>query len=118
MMLALWFALSVLADVAGQICFKRGADALPDDAPGAAMVWPLLHSGWVMAGVLVYTAEIFIWLRILAETPLSVAFPIASLNFLAITLGSVLLLGEKVNRRQWLGAVLVTAGVIVVARGA
>jgi drug/metabolite transporter (DMT)-like permease len=31
--LIFWFALSVLCDVSGQLCFKTGADRLPADGP-------------------------------------------------------------------------------------
>ena len=115
--LAFWFGLSVACDVAGQLCFKRGADSLPD-ASGRELAMAMACSGWIAAGVLIYVVEIFVWLRILAEVPLSIAFPIASINFLGVTLASALLLKERVGRRQWLGACLITCGVIVVARSA
>lgn len=115
--IAFWFALSVLCDVAGQLCLKLGADALPD-ASGKAMVLATLRSGWVLAGVLIYVVEIFVWLRILAEVPLSIAFPIASLNFLGIALASAVLLDERIGWRGWLGAFLITCGVAIVARTA
>lgn len=117
--LSLWFALSVVCDVAGQLCLKRGADALPDDAADARrMALAMLSSSWIAAGVLIYVVEIFVWLRILAEVPLSIAFPIASLNFLGVTLASRVFLKEAVGNRQWVGAALITLGVIVVARTA
>jgi len=115
--LVLWFALSVICDVAGQLCLKRGADGLPD-VGGMAMVRALLGSPWVVAGVLIYIVEMVVWLRILAEVPLSIAFPIASLNFLGVTLASAVFLKEPVGRTQWFGAVLITCGVIIVARTA
>lgn len=111
----LWFVLSIACDVVGQLCLKLGADRLPAGAPLRETAAALGRSGWVIAGVATYAAEFFIWLRILAEVPLSIAFPIASLNFLAITFASAALLGERVGSRQWLGACLITCGVIIVA---
>ncbi|MBD3844444.1 drug/metabolite transporter (DMT)-like permease [Bosea sp. OAE752] len=113
-----WFVLSVACDVAGQLCFKIGADRLPQGADFRTTAVAALRCGWVTAGLATYVAEFFIWLRILAEVPLSIAFPIASANFLAIALASAVLLGERVGRRQWLGAFLITCGVIVVAQTA
>jgi drug/metabolite transporter (DMT)-like permease len=98
-MLAAWFAASIACDVAGQLCFKRG-------------------SHWVLLGVAVYAIEIFVWIRILSQVPLAVAFPIASLNFIAITFASRVWLGERVSARRWAGTALVMAGVVLVARGA
>jgi drug/metabolite transporter (DMT)-like permease len=115
--LILWFAVSVICDVAGQLCLKRGADNLPE-VQGRELAMALLCSAWVAGGVLIYIVEIFVWLRILAEVPLSIAFPIASLNFLGVTLASHIFLKESVGRLQWLGAILITLGVVVVARTA
>jgi undecaprenyl phosphate-alpha-L-ara4N flippase subunit ArnE len=108
--LAAWFLASILCDVVGQLCFKRGA--------AAKHSWHALVDPWVLAGVAVYAIEIVVWIRILSLVPLAVAFPIASLNFLAITLASRLWLGERVSARRWAGAALVTAGVVLVAQGA
>lgn len=109
-----WFGASIGCDVVGQMCFKRAAGAQP-------RVWPLLApllDVWVLAGVAVYAVEIIVWVRILSLVPLSMAFPIASLNFLAIALASRWWLGEPVSVRRWAGAALVTAGVALVAQGA
>lgn len=114
--LAGWFLASVLCDVAGQLCFKRGAREL--EGVAARHLLRLFVEPWVLAGIAVYTVEIVVWLRILSLVPLSIAFPIASLNFLAITLASRLWLGERVSAHRWVGAALVTAGVVLVAQGA
>lgn len=116
--LAGWFLASVLCDVAGQLCFKRGAREL-EDATGHARrgLLALFLEPWVLAGIAVYAVEIVVWLRILSLVPLSIAFPIASLNYLAITLASRFWLGERVTAHRWAGAALVTAGVVLVAQG-
>jgi drug/metabolite transporter (DMT)-like permease len=114
-MLVLWFALSVLCDVSGQICFKIGADRLPAAASLADKALAIVASPWLVAGLCIYAVEVFVWLKILSVAPLSIAFPIASLNFLGVTLASATILREKVGRRQWLGALMVTVGVAIVA---
>ena len=115
--LALWFCLSVLCDVAGQLCFKLGARHLPDAVGAQAeKFWRgLVREPWLLVGVAVYTVEVFVWLRILSEAPLNVAFSIASLNFIGIVLASRFILKEPVGRARWLGALLVTFGVVLVA---
>ena len=115
--LAGWFFASIVCDVAGQMCFKRGVrESDPSQRPQR---WgSSLSNGWVLLGVLVYAVEIIVWIRILSLVPLAVAFPIASLNFIAITLASWFWLGERVSGRRWAGTALVTAGVVLVAQGA
>lgn len=113
--LILWFALSVLCDVSGQICFKMGADRLPSAASIIGRARAVAASPWLVSGLSIYALEVFVWLKILSEAPLTIAFPIASLSFLGVTLASATILGEKVGRRQWLGALMVTIGVAIVA---
>jgi drug/metabolite transporter (DMT)-like permease len=111
---------SIACDVGGQLCFKIGADGLPDltarDMKASAHA--SLINPWVVAGLMTYIVELVLWLRILAEAPISVAFPLASANFLGIALASWWLLGERVTRNQWLGAGLITFGVALVASSA
>ncbi|MBN9236799.1 MULTISPECIES: hypothetical protein [Phyllobacteriaceae] len=111
------FVLSIVCDVAGQIAFKFGADTLPEFS---AQSWrpfarALFSDRWVGLGLIIYVAEFIIWVRILALAPLGIAFPLASLNILAITLAGRLWLGEETGPSQWFGALLITAGVILVA---
>ena len=131
------FVLSIGCDVAGQIFFKVGAMSVPVKdgvRPGKNGVGPgksdaavgfanwqseaavVVRNKWLLAGIATYALEALVWLRILSEVPISVAFPIASLNFLGVALASRWFLGEVVTRRQWAGAGLVTMGVALVAR--
>ncbi len=112
---ALWFALSIICDVSGQICFKLGVRRYGGSSIRLPM---LLANGWINIGIAIYTVEIFVWLRVLSEVPLSIAFPLASLNFLGIAFASHFILKEKIGVNRILGAVLVTLGVIVLAASA
>jgi drug/metabolite transporter (DMT)-like permease len=116
--LVFWFALSVMCDVCGQLCFKIGADRLPSGFSFLGGARSVLSSPWLIAGLCVYAVETIVWIKILSDVPLSIAYPIASLNFLGVTLASATVLGERVGRPQWLGAWLVTLGVAIVAGSA
>lgn len=109
----LLFMLSIGCDVSGQVFFKLGAHHEP--GPGTHPVRAALTNKWLMAGLVTYGLESMVWLKILAAVPVSIAFPIASLNFLGVVLASRYLLKEHIEMRQWLGAGLVTLGVAVVA---
>jgi drug/metabolite transporter (DMT)-like permease len=116
--LVFWFGLSVTCDVCGQLCFKIGADRLPSRFSLLGSAHTVLSSPWLIAGLCVYAVETIVWIKILSDVPLSIAYPIASLNFLGVTLASATVLGERVGRPQWLGAWLVTFGVAIVAGSA
>jgi undecaprenyl phosphate-alpha-L-ara4N flippase subunit ArnE len=101
-------AVSIACDVFGQTFFKLGALGIGK----SGTVPPSL---WVAIGLVVYVVEIFVWLGVLAIAPLTVAAPIASLNYIGVMLVSRWLFSERITRRQWAGAGLVMLGVIAVA---
>ena len=111
-------AISIVCDVVGQIAFKIGADRLPDaETVGVpAFCRRMVGEPWLVGGIVIYVVEFVVWVRVLALVPLGIAFPIASLNILGIALASHFFLGEAITRKQWLGAILITAGVAVVAQ--
>jgi undecaprenyl phosphate-alpha-L-ara4N flippase subunit ArnE len=108
--LMILLAISVACDVSGQTFFKLGAMTMARDQSRSLM--PIL---WVVGGLLVYVIEIFVWLRVLAIAPLTLAAPIASLNYLGVVLAGRWLFNEHMTARQWAGSGLVTLGVIAVA---
>jgi len=103
-------AASVTCDVSGQTFFKLGAMGIAGST--SRTLTPIL---WVVAGLLVYIIEIFVWLRVLAIAPLTLAAPIASLNYIGVVLAGRWLFNEHLSARQWTGSALVTLGVIAVA---
>ena len=111
-------AISIACDVFGQIAFKIGADRLPaaETVGIPSFCARMMGEPWLIAGIAIYIVEFIVWIRVLALVPLGIAFPIASLNILGITLASHFFLGEAISRKQWLGAVLITGGVAIVAQ--
>src|SRR5215468_11810987 len=107
--LMILLAASVACDVSGQTFFKLGAMSIGGGTSRG--LTPL----WVVAGLLVYVIEIFVWLRVLAIAPLTLAAPIASLNYIGVALAGRWLFKEHMTARQWAGSGLVTLGVIAVA---
>jgi undecaprenyl phosphate-alpha-L-ara4N flippase subunit ArnE len=110
--------ISIVCDVVGQIAFKIGADRLPEAGTIGLPAFCLRMFGepWLIGGIATYVIEFIVWIRVLALMPLGIAFPLASLNILGIALASHFFLGEAISRKQWLGAVLITAGVAIVSQ--
>lgn len=109
---ALLLTATVAAIAAGQVLFKM-----------ASLAWPagsglsgLMGLGWFWVGLVVYGAATLAWLALLRTVPLSVAYPFFALAFFIVPLLSWWLLGETVGPRQWVGALLIGAGVWVSAR--
>ena len=120
-MLLFWFALSILTDVAGQLAFKIGANRAVAANIGSVdgSVWAAqLLDRWTLIGVAIYAVEVVVWLRILSIAPLSLAYPLASLNFIGVVIASRIVLKEPVGMRRIAGASLITFGVALVASSA
>jgi multidrug transporter EmrE-like cation transporter len=115
--LLILFPISIACDVVGQVFFKLGADRLSARAHSSALTFSraLLRERWLLAGIATFAVETIIWLRILSLCPLSIAFPIAALNFIGVTLAARVIFAETISAAQWVGCGLVTVGVAVLA---
>lgn len=57
------------------------------------------------------------WLGVLSQWDVSFAYPLLSVNFVIMLLVAKYTFAESVNKRQWLGVVLIMLGVIIIAGG-
>ncbi len=96
----------VLAEAAREVCFKQAAN---HTAFGKALLKP-----WTWLGIVFWAIELVAWTVVLKQVPLSVAFPLMALSYVAIVLASAVILNEQVNIRHAIGALLITAGVACV----
>jgi len=117
-MLVLLIILSITLDVAREICFKIAAGG---EAESFSPPMPASHPrsfrapyAWTACGFLCWAVEIIIWTAVLAQLPLSIAFPLMSITYAATPLASWLFLGETISMRRWLGASFVTAGAAMI----
>lgn len=69
---------------------------------------------WISAGVVVLSLQALIYTQALKLLNVSVAFTILSLNLIAITVLSRLILREHVSRTRWIGVGLIFVGVALV----
>jgi undecaprenyl phosphate-alpha-L-ara4N flippase subunit ArnE len=96
----------ILMEVAREVCFKQAAD---NASFGVAIVKP---AAWL--GILFWGVELVAWTVVLEHVPLSIAFPLMALSYIAIVLAGAWMLKEPVSIRHGLGALLIAAGVACV----
>jgi multidrug transporter EmrE-like cation transporter len=68
------------------------------------------------AGMCCYAASICVWIAALSKAPVSVAYPMLSLGYVAVAAVSALWLGESLSLPKVLGIALICAGVLLVSR--
>jgi multidrug transporter EmrE-like cation transporter len=86
------------------------ADTLMD----SAMI--LFRSPPFWAGMVCYGTSVCVWLAALSKAPVSTAYPMLSLGYVAVAGVSVLWLGESLGPSKVLGIALICAGVVLVSR--
>ena len=112
--LAASLALS-LSLVAGQLLFKLAAE---DMKIKSATSWLLAAtSPWLIASIALYGASTALWLGILANAPLSKAYPFALAGAALVPVASWLILREPLSPQIAIGMALVIAGLAVIQFG-
>lgn len=111
---------TVTLAAAGQLLLKTGmasvgalgADALREPI---ALAWRVARVPQVVFGFLLYGFSAVGWIVVLADTPLSFAYPFLGLSYVVVTAAAVVILKERFAGRQWAGLALIVVGVVVVA---
>ena len=107
---SLWIGLPLLSAV-----FQASAKMLAAETRHTPFSWSWLvqatHSPWAVVVLLSELLSFVLWLNVLTHVPLSKAFPITAVAYIAIELMSWTLFKEPVLPLQIIGSVLILAGV-------
>jgi drug/metabolite transporter (DMT)-like permease len=100
--------------VIGSFCAAAGQIFLKLGATGATAPIHFLNAR-MATGFLLYAAGSVLWVMALAKLPLSRVYPFTVLTFVVVYAASIFVLGETVSSAVIVGALLVLAGLIVIA---
>lgn len=113
MILVAW---SVATSVSAQLLLRHGMSGL-SEVGGIELYTRALTHWAVLAGLLAYVLSTVTWLAVLSRIDLSVAYPLASLNYVFVTALSGWVLRETVPLLRWIGTAIILVGILVVAYG-
>ena len=114
--LVLW-ALLIGFESAGQIASKVGGDQLGQMDFTLQWLLAVADNPGVWVAIACYIGAFFVWMLILRRSSLSLAFPLSSLVFVGVLLGSWLGLGEQISVLHWVGVAVIMGGVSLLAEG-
>jgi multidrug transporter EmrE-like cation transporter len=84
----------------------------------AGPIWLALSSPWFLAAGVCYVVNVFLFAKALDHMPLSLVYPaFAGLGFAMIAVAGNLLFQERLGPNQWIGVLLIFAGIIAASRG-
>ena len=110
--------LAVMLGATGQIVMKRGMQIYGEvSATGVwAQLIPILKTPQVAIGFLCYAVSAVLWIAVVSNVDLSLAYPMVSLAYVIVFLASWLFLGEQISALRLVGLLIIVAGVIVISR--
>jgi len=103
----LLIVIASLLSCAGQLCQKQATHC----SDKARRKQHLLL--WLSLSVMLLGSAMLVWLWVLQQVPVSIAYPMLSLNFIIIAFAARWLWQERISLRHSLGIVLIVAGVVV-----
>jgi uncharacterized membrane protein len=109
--LAFFFiVVSLISFVAAQLILKRAMQAtITTGFRNTRFVWR------VTGGIILMTISFFLTLGLLQRFDLSYLYPFQGLSVIFITLMAAVALKEKLNLRLTIGALLISAGIVLVS---
>jgi drug/metabolite transporter (DMT)-like permease len=118
----IWFLLALvvvatsLGDLFQTIGMKQGGE-IDDFRPGALgrALAAVLRNRWVIASIASFAVSFFAFLALVSAAELSFAVPATAAAYVLETLLAKFILKETVGGQRWAGALLVTAGVVLIS---
>ena len=104
----IYVVLTVLGLSLGQILFKLAARDMRESEPLAQQV---LQNTWLYVALAVYGLATVVWVALLRQVPLQLAYPFVALAFFFVPILAHWFLGEALRWQSFLGAAFILAGV-------
>ena len=95
----------------GQLLQKQAVDSWKARADGTLQ--DMLLSPWLWGAIVALGSAMLLWLLVLQHLPVSVAYPMLSLNFVFVTLAARYFFAEPTDLRHWLGIGLIMTGIVL-----
>nr|WP_314570128.1 EamA family transporter [uncultured Pseudomonas sp.] len=112
----LW-ALLTCTESAGQLFTKVAGNQLGQMDFNWQWLGEVARNPGILAAIACYIGAFFVWMLILRRSSLSLAFPLSSLVFVVVLLGSWLGLGEHISPLHWVGVAVIIGGIALLAEG-
>ena len=121
MQLLLGVALCAVTTTAANLLLRYGLQQVGGfvlgEGTAMALILRLAGSSGFVAGVVLYGLSSLIWFRIITFGEVSSCYPVLiGLTFVMVTSGGVFLFSESIGVMKILGATIILAGIILIAK--
>lgn len=109
-------ALTIIVDTVVQIAWKHALDGIPATASFIEVARAVSVNPTFYLAMLAFAAQLFIWLRLLAESDLSFAQPLTAVSYISVLAISHHTLNEKISATKLTGVALIFVGIYFITR--
>jgi len=78
------------------------------------LIMRIFWNPFVLFGCFCYAVSLLLWLVILSKLDLSYAYPMVSMGYFFVALGSYFIFKEKITWQRWLAIGVIVLGVVLV----
>lgn len=96
-----------LLSCAAQLCQKQAATLGARQGKKHLLMW-------IALSLLLLGVAMLVWLWVLRLVPVSVAYPMLSINFVLVAVAARLIWQESYTLQQWIGTLAIVAGVALI----
>ena len=106
----LFLSLAIICDTFANSLIKHAATVPSEGAAGLYLSWPFI------LGVVLFGVNLLFYTRALVVLPLAVSYPVLiGASLIGINLLAVIWFGEQLGTREYVGAALVVAGIVLLS---
>lgn len=98
----------------GQLLFKQASNFFNTNI-NLTFLYKYLLNPWFYAAVLSYGISTFVWVKILTQMKISVAYPILSISYILTAIGAYYFFQERLTVLNLVGIFLIMVGVTLVS---
>jgi drug/metabolite transporter (DMT)-like permease len=107
-------------NTAGQLLFKKSANALPPIQGGnlrdyGDFLKVVIGRPGILLGLVCLAMGLIFWIVALSQAALSVVFVLGSMQYILILIVSRCFLGEKIDSKRFIGTLFIAFGITLVA---
>jgi multidrug transporter EmrE-like cation transporter len=121
--LGVWIMLisGVLLNAGAQLLIKAGTTSLGSlasaDGP-VATLFRVAFQPFILLGLICYVVSVGLWIVVLSQVPVSVAYPMLSIGYIVNAFAAHYLFGEQLTVVKLVGIGIIILGVFILARSA
>lgn len=110
----LLLSINIILMSIGQLFFKQSAVFI-NNHDGLNFIQRYIYNPYFYAAVSFFAVSTFVWVKILTQMKISIAYPILSISYILTAIGAYYIFQEKLTSVNLVGVFLIMGGVTLIS---